>query len=170
MHPWRVSWLWFFNYLSIALLGVAALRWGAGPERICATALVLMTTADPVYHALLGRGTIYASVDVGHLVIDSLVAVVFVGVALQANRVYPLWLSGFQLLSVVSHFAREMSGTIAKLAYALMNYVPYYLILLILAAGIWRHSKRWKRYGPYRSWRTSSVPSPATLPSPPPAA
>src|SRR3546814_9683392 len=125
-------WIWSFNFLSVAILGVAALRWGAGPERICAAALLAMNVADRIYHALVGRGTIYGSVDIGHLIIDMLVAAVFIGVALKANRVYPLWLSAFQLVSVVSHFAREESRKIAELAYFLMNYVPYYALLLIL--------------------------------------
>lgn len=156
-----MSWLWSFNFLSIAILGAAALRWGAGPERICAAALFLMNLGDRVYHALIGRGTIYGSVDIGHLVIDVLVAAVFIGVALGANRIYPLWLSAFQLVSVVSHFAREASGKVAEIAYFLMNYAPYYCILLILTGGIWRHAMRTRRHGPYRSWRTSSHPSPA---------
>src|SRR3546814_11555383 len=104
-----------------------------------------MNVADRIYHALVGRGTIYGSVDIGHLIIDMLVAAVFIGVALKANRVYPLWLSAFQLVSVVSHFAREESRKIAELAYFLMNYVPYYALLLILAGGIWRHAVRTRR-------------------------
>ncbi len=154
-----MNWFWLFNFLSIALLIVAALRWGAGPERVCVAALFGMIITDRAYHAILGRGTIYGSVDIGHLVIDALVAAIFIGVALTANRVYPLWLAAFQLLSVVSHFAREMSGTVAKFAYALLNYAPYYFLLAILAGGIWRHALRRKRYGPYRSWRIFFSPS-----------
>ena len=155
-----MSWLWIFNLATMALLCLAALRWGAGPERFCAAALFLMNVGDRIYHALAGRGTIYGSVDIGHLVIDLLVAAIFITVALRANRVYPIWLSAFQLVSVVSHFAREASGKIAEIAYFLMNYAPYYCILAILAVGIWRHARRTKRYGPYRSWRTSSNLSP----------
>ena len=164
-----MSWIWSFNFLSVAILGVAALRWGGSPERICAAALLAMNVADRIYHALVGRGTIYGSVDIGHLVIDMLVAAVFIGVALKANRVYPLWLSAFQLVSVVSHFAREESRKIAELAYFLMNYVPYYALLLILAGGIWRHAMRTRRHGPYRSWRISSSRSPATARTTPPS-
>ncbi|MGL3822875.1 hypothetical protein [Sphingopyxis sp. R3-92] len=163
-----MSWLWSFNFLSVAILGAAALRWGAAPERICAAALLLMNLGDRIYHALAGRGTIYGSVDIGHLVIDLLVAAAFIGVALGANRIYPLWLAAFQLVSVVSHFAREASMKVAEIAYFLLNYAPYYCILLIFAGGLWRHARRVRRHGPYRSWRTSSNPSPAIAPSPSP--
>src|SRR3546814_8257003 len=101
-----------------------------------------MNVADRIYHALVGRGTIYGSVDIGHLIIDMLVAAVFIGVALKANRVYPLWLSAFQLVSVVSHFAREESRKIAELAYFLMNYVPYYALLLLLAGSSEEHTSQ----------------------------
>src|SRR3546814_14663802 len=70
------------------------------PERICAAALLAMNVADRIYHALVWRGTIYGSVDIGHLIIDMFVAAVFIGVALKPNRVYPLWLSAFQMVSV----------------------------------------------------------------------
>lgn len=163
-----MSWLWSFNIVSILLLCAAAWRWGAGPERICAAALLVMNVADRIYHLLAGRGTIYASVDIGHLVIDLAVAAVFITVALRANRVYPLWLSAFQLVSVISHFAREVNGTAAQLAYALMNYLPYYAILTILAAGIALHARRTRRLGHYRAWRGSSNPSPAMPQAMPP--
>lgn len=164
-----MSWIWSFNFLSVAILCAAALRWGAAPERICAAALLAMNVVDRIYHALVGRGTIYASVDIGHLVIDLLVATVFIGVALGANRLYPLWLAAFQLVSVVSHFAREASGKVAEIAYFLMNYAPYYCILLILAVGIALHAMRTKRHGPYRSWRGSSNLSPVKEPKRRPA-
>lgn len=156
------------NILLVTLLGAAALRWGAAPERICAAVLLFVTLADPLYHLLVGRSTIYGSVDMGHLLIDLGLAVTFLGVALWANRIYPLWLAAFQLVSVISHFVREVTEIFPKLAYGIMSYGPYSIILLILAAGIWRHRTRVRRYGRYRSWRISSNPLPDRLPTPQP--
>ena len=150
------------NILLVTLLGAASLRWGAAPERICAAVLAFMTLVDPLYHLLVGRSTIYGSVDTGHLLIDLGLAATFLGVALWANRIYPLWLAAFQLVSVISHFAREVTDSFPKLAYGIMSYGPYYIILMILAAGIWRHRTRVRRYGRYRSWRASLNPLPAT--------
>lgn len=149
------------NFVSVGLLAAAALRWGAGPERACAAALFIVTFGDPVYHLLVERGPVYGSVDIGHLLMDIGVAATFIGVALRANRVYPLWLAAFQLVSVLSHFAREVTETFPKLAYGLMTYGPYYLTILIAAGGLWRHARRMGRHGRYRSWRISSNPSPA---------
>lgn len=151
--------LFYINFVLVGLLGAAALRWGAAPEQICVATLFTVTFADPLYHLLMERGAIYGTVDLGHLVIDVGVAAVFVAVALRANRVYPLWLAAFQLVSVLSHFAREVTDSFPKLAYGLMSYVPFYIILLIMAGGLTYHVRRRRRLGPYRSWRRSSSPS-----------
>lgn len=144
------------NLVTVGLLGAAALRWGAGPERICAAALFAMTFGDPLYHLLVAQGPTYGTVDLGHLAQDIAVATVFVGVALQANRVYPIWLAAFQLVSLLSHLAREVTDFFPKLAYGLMSYGPYYATLLILAVGIAAHVRRSRYLGRYRSWRSSS--------------
>lgn len=151
--------LFYINFFLVGLLGAAALRWGAAPERICVATLFTVTYGDPLYHALAGRGAIYGTVDVGHLVIDVGVAAIFVAVALRANRVYPLWLAAFQLVSVLSHFAREVTDSFPKLAYGLMSYGPFYIILMIMAGGLIFHARRSRHLGPYRSWRRSSSPS-----------
>lgn len=157
-----------FNLVSVALLAVAALRWGDAPERACAATLFAMTYGDAGYHALFQQGAVYGSVDLWHLAIDLGVAAAFVGIALQANRVYPLWLAAIQLISVISHFARELTATLPKLAYGLMTYLPYYVVILVMAGGLWSHARRRKRHGRYRSWRTSSSPSRGAVRTPRP--
>ncbi|HRE33539.1 MAG TPA: hypothetical protein PK217_00525 [Sphingopyxis terrae] len=127
------------NLVMMLLFGAAALRWGAAPERICVAILGFVTLADPVYHLLAGHGAIYGSVDLGHLTFDLMMAAGFIAVALWANRIYPLWLAGFQLVSVIGHFSRELTSSFPKLAYGLMIYGPFYIILPILGFGIWRH-------------------------------
>lgn len=157
------------NLVYVAILSAAALRWGAAPERVCVATLFLMTYGDVVYHAVLEQGPVYGTVDIGHLLIDIGVATAFIGVALRANRVYPIWLAAIQLVSVISHFAREVTEYFPRLAYGLMNYVPYYVVLLIMAGGLWRHAVRTKRHGPYRSWRTFSNLSPEAMRESPPS-
>lgn len=148
------------NFLLVGLLGAAALRWGAEPERICVATLFAVTFGDPVYHILVRQSPIYGSVDLGHFTFDVGVAAVFIAVALRANRVYPLWLAAFQLVSVLSHFARGVTDFFPKLAYGLMSYGPYYVILLIMAGGLVSHVRRSQTFGRYRSWRRFSSPSP----------
>jgi hypothetical protein len=103
----------------------------------------------------VGRGTLYGSVDLGHLVIGVSTAVVLVAVALHSNRIYPLWLSAFQGLVIISHFTREASARISFLAYALLTYGPSILQIAILSCGIVLHARRVSRHGKYPSWRDS---------------
>lgn len=158
-----MSWWWLdeFNMAVLAIALAAALRWGETPERLCVAALAGMPAADAVYHFAVGRGSFYESVDIGHLVIDSFAAAALLLIALNANRIYPLWIAAFQLISVLAHFAREMSATVAGLAYAYLAYVPFHLEVATLLLGIALHAKRVRRMGTYRSWRTSSRRSPA---------
>jgi len=150
------------NFVSVCLLSAAALRWGGPPERICVATLFTVTFGDPVYHLLVERGPVYGSVDIGHLVMDVGVAAIFIAVALRANRVYPLWLAAFQLVSVLAHFARELTDSFPKLAYGLMSYGPFYLIILIMAGGLCFHARRIRHLGRYPSWRGFSSRSPET--------
>lgn len=153
-----ISWWWLneFNTAMLALVLAAALRWGAGPERLCAAIMVGMDAIDLVYHFIVGRGAFYESVDIGHLLIDLAAATAFLAVALKANRIYPLWMAALQLISVLAHFAREVNPRAAGLAYAYLGFGPFYLELVVLFAGIALHANRVRRKGMYRSWRASS--------------
>lgn len=143
-----------FNLASAILLVLAASRWGAAPERLCVAVHCFMLFADAYYHALVGPGTIYYSVDPGHLAIDATAAIQFFAIALFANRMYPLWLAAFQIVSVIAHFARMELSEIGRLAYGLLNYGPYYLQIVTLAFGLLLHARRARRYSTYQSWRS----------------
>lgn len=152
------------NVALLALALAASLRWGAAPERSCAAVLIAMQGVDAAYHIIAGRGAFYHSVDIGHLAIDGFAAVSLLAIALYANRIYPLWMAAFQLISVLAHFARETSAAVAGLAYAYLGYGPFYLELFVLMVGIALHARRIRRRGIYRSWRISSSRSPAGTP------
>jgi hypothetical protein len=149
----HVSLVWIANGVIAGSLTLAAWRWGAAPERWCAASLLFMVIADRVYHLIADRGTIYLSVDVGHLAIDLTAAAILIGVALWANRIYPLWLAAFQSLAVLAHFTREASTSVAAMAYAILSYAPTVFLIVILASAIWLHTRRIRRHGPYRDWR-----------------
>lgn len=157
--------IWNVSFLVMLLLVVAAWRWGSSPERICASVpFVVFGPVDFAYHALLGRGTFYATLDVGHFAGDLAVVVTFFAVSLRANRVYPLWLTALQLLTLLGHFSRQVSETIGQLAYALLSYGPFILQATTLAVAIYLHSRRVRRYGSYPSWRNSFSHSPDPTP------
>ncbi len=140
--------------ILLAIAG-AAWRWGAGPERACATALLYMRFIDWPYHWIFGLHVYVSTVDIGHAFIDFTTAIALLVIALRANRVYPLWLAALQIVSFISHLAMSLSPVIAGLAYVILIIFPSYLELAILALGVYRHRRRVKEHGTYRSWRPS---------------
>jgi hypothetical protein len=128
---------------------------GAGPERWLAGTFVMMFALDRLYHFQFGPGQIFLGANLGHILIDGAATAVFVWIALSANRVYPLWLAGFQLMSTVSHVVRAISPAIADNAYTMLMIFPSYLQTAAFGLGLSMHILRKKKYGPYRSWRDS---------------
>jgi hypothetical protein len=151
----------FAQTLALVLVVAAAFVWGAGPERASAATLAWLRLADLAYHAVFGPAVQLASTDIAHAAIDTVALAAFVIVALQANRIYPLWLAALQLLAVYAHIARDIAHAISPLGYAVMYIAPSYFQIILLACGIWLHRRRLRRVGSYRAWRRSSSPSPA---------
>lgn len=155
------DWLEFFNAYRVTaqhavafLLAAAIWRWGGGPERwLIGTFLATMVV--PVYGVWwLGLGAAevgpYAPVL---FLIELIAAALFVAIALHANRNYPLWIAGFQLVAVVTHIVQSMVDTVSPLAIAFLIIGPSYGQLLVLLGGFVRHRERERRVGPYREWR-----------------
>ena len=64
-------------------------------------------------------------------------------------------MAGFELISLASHAVRELSANMLPLVYSIMYIAPSYFLIIVLAIGIAAHARRVRRYGPYRSWRSS---------------
>ena len=146
--------------IAFALLALAAWRWGAGPEWAVAAILVWFRVADWTYHGVFQSALDLTEIDFAHALIDGVACAAAFAIALHANRIYPLWFAAAQLLALFAHLAREMAVDILPMVYAIMFIAPSYLQIIILAVGLWLHRRRVRRYGPYRSWRTSSNRSP----------
>ncbi|WP_257594505.1 hypothetical protein [Parerythrobacter lacustris] len=113
----------------------------------------------------MGRQFERNEVEPGLLFIEVVVTVVMVVVALRANRMYTLWIAGFQIIALLAHFARELADQISPIAYVMMYVGPSYLQITTLGLGIWLHHQRVQRHGNYRSWRSSSPRSRAIPPT-----
>lgn len=139
------------------LLCLAALRWGGGPERAIAIVwLALFEVLDTAYHALADPTFQVDRLDPFHAVLDLTVAVAFIVIALRANRFYPLWLAGFQIVAFSAHLARGIADAVTPIAYAFLVIAPSYFQLALLLGGLLAHRRRLTRYGPYRDWRPLS--------------
>jgi hypothetical protein len=133
---------------------LAAFVWGAGPERATATVwLVCFELAGLVYRTILGGDYQLQSTDFYLASTDLCAGVLWILIALNANRNYPLIIAALQLLVMSAHLARGFLEAISPVAYATMVIAPGWLQLFILALGVSRHFKRHRRYGPYRAWR-----------------
>jgi hypothetical protein len=139
--------------LWVLLLTVCYAWWrGAGPEKACAAVLLAMKFVDWPYHWITGRGAVVASIDIGHLAIDLLAGASLWAICVRANRVYPIWLTAFQLIAIAGHFARDLSVKIIGNVYALMTIAPSYFLIVVLIMGTLTHHRRVMMQGKYPSW------------------
>lgn len=144
------------QYSVIVLLAIMCWVWGSGPERISGSILLTMPFAEVAYHGLFGPQTTLSHTDIGHAILEIIVAIPFLAVALTANRTYPLWLVSFQLVAVLSHLVRNLVPEAGGAAYMVMTIGPSYAMIATLSLGLLAHRLRLRRHGAYRSWRTSS--------------
>lgn len=159
------DWVELFNayrapaqHLVSMLLAAAIWRWGGSPERwligIFLGAMVL-----PVYIFQwfgLGKAMEVGPYAPAVMLIDIFAGILFVAVALQANRNYPLWIAGFQLVAVGGHLVRSLDDLVSPLAVAFLVVGPAYCQLLVLLVGFARHVLRKRRFGNYRAWRLAA--------------
>ena len=124
--------------LLVLACGYALLR-GGRHERTVAIVCILATLVSMNVHPAHGR---YAQVDWGELTVDFAVLAAFVAVALQSDRFWPLWLSGFQLTSSFAHIFKAVDSDLIPHAYAAAVRFWSYPMLLVLLFGTWRAHRR----------------------------
>ena len=152
------------DFLAFMLLA-AAFIWGGAPERAVAASWVIIFKASSfIRETFFTQSIQLMEVDVFLASTDIAACIVFVWIALYANRNYPLWIAGLQVLAVSAHLARGLVESILPIAYVVMIVAPGWLQLLLLGIGLARHSARKRKYGAYRDWRNSQPP-PGLAPS-----
>jgi hypothetical protein len=142
------------QHLVAFLLAGAAWRWGGAPERWLNLAFVA-TMVLPIYILwwMFPVRTADEFYLASYLLLDGIAAVLFIAIALQANRNYPLWVAGFQLVAVGTHMVKLMGLDVSPLALTVLITGPSYCQLLLLIAGFVRHVRRERIFGQYRAWR-----------------
>jgi len=144
------------QHIASVMLALAIWRWGAAPERWL-MALFMATMVAPYYlFNLFGLGTpAFGPYNWFYIAIDLFAGAGFIAVALQANRNYPLWVAGFQLVALGAHAVKGMADAVSPLAYMIMAIGPAYCQLLVILGGFIRHLIRQRQFGRYRAWRVS---------------
>ena len=142
-----------FSVLLLLSSGFAVLRGGA-PERIVGIALVIAFAAGVLLQQpLAGR---FVAVEWGIVAADGILLAILIGVALYADRFWPLWLAAFQALGTGGHMVRGLDHGISPIAYAILLASWSYPMFLLLALGTARHAKRQRRRGADRNWSGSA--------------
>lgn len=136
------------------LICFAAFIWGGGPERGIAVVWVLVFKGLDIAMSLSWQAAFRGDqISTLYAVSDLLALVCFILIAVNANRMYTLWIASFQMLAVLAHVAREMSDQISAISYAVLAFAPGYFQLGLMAGGVMLHVQRERRNGPYRDWR-----------------
>ncbi|OYW44391.1 MAG: hypothetical protein B7Z08_05900 [Sphingomonadales bacterium 32-68-7] len=145
--------------------GLLASWRGGPPERLAAAIIVGWVLTDALYHVLFGPSG-FEEVDPVHLVLDGAELVAITWLALQANRMWPMWAAAAQLICVTGHLAAFVEPVAVRRAYWAMTQLPQYIQLTALLLGAFAHARRVRRFGPYRSWRVpKAAPAPAFIAS-----
>jgi hypothetical protein len=147
------------QHIASVLLALAIWRWGASPERWL-IGLFIATMVVPVHvFTALGMGNVafgpFAWLWIG---IDLFAAAAFIAIALRANRNYPLWVAGFQLVAIGAHAAHGLIDAVSPFAYVMLSTGPSYCQLALIFCGFVRHVRRTRRFGAYRDWRILRPP------------
>jgi hypothetical membrane protein len=157
------------NYYFLALLILCAgyaLAAGGAPER---TGSAIYVVSAVVTYLILGfhSGHKWFQVEFGVFIVDVITFVVFVWLALRANRFWPIWVSALLGLGVLAHLARLAGPDVRWYAYAVVLTIWSYPILAIMALGTFNHQRRMRLRGSDRSW---SKPFARSAPPSPPEA
>ena len=137
------------TYFAV-MFAVAAYAFGRGKldERLAASICVIGSAAT----LFLGRQEVgyFADMEIGIAIVDILALVGFILLALWSNRFWPLWVAGFQLTSVLSHFIKAAHWELIPEVYAAAERFWIYPIFLAIVVGTWRSRRRWRSEQPHR--------------------
>jgi signal transduction histidine kinase len=145
-----MSWhVMLFNVLLVTSCGYALWR-GGPPERIVGGSLVLAAlTTNLSYSPVATR---FQAVETGLLATDLILFAVLVGVALRADRGWPLAVAALQFDTVGAHLIKAIDVDVIKVTYALMISAWSYPMVVLLAIGTWRHRQRLAKQGSDLAW------------------
>lgn len=140
--------------LSLYLLAVSLIAWkrGGRPEQVVAGIMVTNIVLDYVYHLIFGPSS-FKQIDPVHLAMDTACFLLFLGVALRANRAWTMWVCAAQNIVMLGHLGKLFEVNAVLRGYWAMTQAPFYLQITFLALGTLAHLMRVRAIGPYNSWR-----------------
>jgi hypothetical protein len=138
-----------FNLLLLAACGYAFWAGGA-PERW--TAIVFVIGAAATAYLPFQQRFSYHSVFWPLLGVDAAMLVGLIGIALRANRFWPLYVSALHMITLAIHGVKAFQPGLVPWMYAGASSKIAYPMLVLLAVGALRHRDRLARFGSDRDW------------------
>lgn len=153
-----------FAYFLILGFSIGLALWkGGAPERIGAAVFILMAVVQAVVMQVLPSR--FDRVDPDSLVTDLIGFLGFGYLATEARRIWPIWATSLQVLSLSAHFARWADVAIPPLVYAIMRGAPTFGAALAILLGTILHLRRQRRHGCDPSWQNWSPGDKGSAPS-----
>lgn len=151
--PWWLQVNLPIGMFLAALLGALLLAFakGGAPERRGAAVLIAMAVWQ--YSASFVVPPRFMATDEISLIGDAIGLTGFALIAVDAKRIWPIWASALQLLSLSGHFARAVELSFDPIIYAWMRTLPTAGAILALIAGTLAHMYRMRRFGADPSWQ-----------------
>ena len=113
--------------------GGVAERWGAG---------IQFTTSFASLPAVIIAGAAGWETGQGALLLVDLIALAaFMTLALRSTAFWPLWVAGFHLDAVLTHFAKLIAPDTLPKGYALLQGFWAYPLMAALVVGAWHHAR-----------------------------
>lgn len=138
-----------FNALLLVTCGYAIWR-GGKPEQWTAAALLTAAAATLLVH--LPRTAHFRDLETEVLLVDLTLLALLLGIALKANRYWPLWTTAIHASAVAVHLAKLANPALVWPVYAFAASVSSIPIQLILFWATVRHRQRLKRFGIDAPW------------------
>lgn len=138
-----------FSSILAATCGYALWRGGA-PERL--TALMMLIAFLATFLVPFRPGVSFHHLNGAILAIDLALFALLVGIALFANRFWPLWVAAVQLMAIGIHLVKAYDPTLVSWLYNSASGKIAYPMVIMLAIGVARHSERLATFGSDPDW------------------
>lgn len=139
-----------FNLVLLLTCSIAVYAGGA-PERWTAAVFLVGAAATfvaPFWDALRPFGRVEPML----LLVDLAMLAALVGIALRADRFWPLYVSALHAITIAIHGVKAIQPALVPWMYAGASSKIAYPMLFLLAAGAVRHRRRLARFGVDRDW------------------
>ena len=146
--------VFLFTILLLLASGYAVARGGA-PERVVGLSFLLAFALSLLFQQPMAAR--FVGVEWGILTVDLVLLVILLGVALHADRFWPLWVTALHALGTGGHMVRGVDLGIEPVAYAILLASWSYPMVLLLALGTMRHRRRKRALGYDLDWSATGT-------------